>query len=394
MTTTSAASGQRPARPIRQRGHRRLPVRAALEVVVEGRAVGHRPKRTATGRPSCARGVRQSRRLVGEPAGGQREQHAPGQLHPEQRRVLALRGERLAASTVQRSRSIEDDEVGGRALDRARPDARAVGRRGRAPARSSAPRPPAASGSGRHRRPRARSAEGGLDAADPVGGQAELDRLVDLGVRRVVRGDRVGRAVEQRRQTGSGVVRRPQRRVDAESPCRTARRRARRPPTDPPRRASHAHRRAPATHSSVRARWCGVTSQVTGSPAAFARRTRSSASAVETWVRCSRAPGIVADHVGEDRQVARRPQPPRPPPASRAARGRSRRTRRSPRRRRSASASSGWSTIGRPERAGVRQRRPQDRRRIGPASHRPRTRRRPRRPARRAPRAAPRRDRR
>ena len=36
-----------------------------------------------------------------------------------------------------------------------------------------------------------------LDAADPVRRQPELDRLVDLGVRRVVRGDRVGRAVAQ-----------------------------------------------------------------------------------------------------------------------------------------------------------------------------------------------------
>ena len=55
--------------------------------------------------------------------------------------------------------------------------------------------------------------------------------------------------------------------------------------------ASHAQRRAPASHSSVSARWCGVTSQVTGSPLAFARRTRSSEPAVERWVRCSRAPG-------------------------------------------------------------------------------------------------------
>ena len=68
--------------------------------------------------------------------------------------------------------------------------------------------------------------------------------------------------------------------------------------------ASHAQRRAPASHSSVSARWCGVTSQVTGRPAAFARRTRSSAPAVERWVRCSRAPGHVADDVGEDREVA------------------------------------------------------------------------------------------
>ena len=37
--------------------------------------------------------------------------------------------------------------------------------------------------------------------------------------------------------------------------------------------ASHDQRRDPAIHSSVRPRWCGVTSQVTGRPAAFAART-------------------------------------------------------------------------------------------------------------------------
>ena len=55
--------------------------------------------------------------------------------------------------------------------------------------------------------------------------------------------------------------------------------------------ASHAQRRAPATHSSQSARWWGVMSQVTGNPSAFARRTRSSAPAVDRWVRCNRAPG-------------------------------------------------------------------------------------------------------
>ena len=37
--------------------------------------------------------------------------------------------------------------------------------------------------------------------------------------------------------------------------------------------------------------WCGVTSHVTGSPAAFAARTWARDAAVDTWVRCRRAPG-------------------------------------------------------------------------------------------------------
>ena len=44
--------------------------------------------------------------------------------------------------------------------------------------------------------------------------------------------------------------------------------------------------RSPATQPSWNARWCGVTSQVTGSPAARARRTSSTEPAVERWVRC------------------------------------------------------------------------------------------------------------
>ena len=117
--------------------------------------------------------------------------------------------------------------------------------------------------------------------ADPVRGQPELDVLVDRRVRRVVGRDRVGGAVDEGRQARRGVRRRERSGGLTRSAGRTAARPARRRPTDRPRgrrasSASHAQRRAPASHSSVSARWCGVTSQVTGSPAAFARRTRSS----------------------------------------------------------------------------------------------------------------------
>ena len=55
--------------------------------------------------------------------------------------------------------------------------------------------------------------------------------------------------------------------------------------------ASQLQRLEPAIHWSVSARWCGVTSHVTGRPAAFAARTWASAAAVDTCVRWSRAPG-------------------------------------------------------------------------------------------------------
>ena len=40
----------------------------------------------------------------------------------------------------------------------------------------------------------------------PVGGGPELDRLVDLAMRRVVGGDGVGRAVGQGRQAGERIL--------------------------------------------------------------------------------------------------------------------------------------------------------------------------------------------
>jgi len=50
-------------------------------------------------------------------------------------------------------------------------------------------------------------AQRSLEAADPVRRLAELDSLVDLGVRGVVRGDRVGRAVEQGGEARGRVTR-------------------------------------------------------------------------------------------------------------------------------------------------------------------------------------------
>ncbi len=54
--------------------------------------------------------------------------------------------------------------------------------------------------------------------------------------------------------------------------------------------ACQANERTPPTHSSVSARWCGVTSQVTEMPLALASRTASTDRGEERWVRCSAAP--------------------------------------------------------------------------------------------------------
>ena len=45
-----------------------------------------------------------------------------------------------------------------------------------------------------------------------------------------------------------------------------------------------------AQHSSVSVKWCGAASAVTGSPRALAARTMSTAPAVDTWRKCTRAP--------------------------------------------------------------------------------------------------------
>ena len=138
------------------------------------------------------------------------------------------RGDRPAGARV------EDDEV-----RRARP---------RQPRPRAAARPAAehAGGAGRQRldRPgerqpvrvdrREQHAERRLDAADPVRGQPELDLLVDLGVRRVVGRDRVGRPVDERREARGGVLGGPQRRVD---PAGRRIRRGRRAPRRPTGRA-------------------------------------------------------------------------------------------------------------------------------------------------------------
>ena len=193
----------------------------------------------------------------------------------------------------------------------------------------------------------------------------------------------------ERREAGGRVVGRPERRVDAQR--RRVRRRDERAVAPTGRRcASHAQRRAPAIHSSVSARWCGVTSQVTGRPAAFAapdeveRAGGRDVRQVQPRARARR---------GRRRRGSRgrgRRPPPRPRPASRAGRARSRRARRSPRRRRSATRPRG----GRRSAARARPRRPArsaGSAPTGPATRRRRSRRRRRRPARRAPPASPRR---
>ena len=55
-----------------------------------------------------------------------------------------------------------------------------------------------------------------LETADPVGRQPELDRLVDVGVGRVVGGHGVGGAIEERGKTGGRVLGRTERRVHAQ----------------------------------------------------------------------------------------------------------------------------------------------------------------------------------
>ena len=93
--------------------------------------------------------------------------------------------------------------------------------------------------------------------------------------------------------------------------------------------------------------WCGVTSQVTGRPAAFAARTCASEARVDTWVRWSRAPGTssttpsrIAIARATDDASAATGQPLRPRtvatyPSDASAPSVS-------------VTSSGWSTIGRP----------------------------------------------
>ena len=147
-------------------------------------------------------------------------------------------------------------------------------------------------------------AQRGLDAADPVRRLPELDRLVDLGVRRVVRGDGVGRAVEKRRQAGRRIVRRAERRVDAQR-RRVGPRddRTVRPWVAAPRPTPSVAPPRP-TRRSARGDAASRRTSPAGPRPSRAGRGRAQP-AVETWVRCSRAPGTSRHHVGEDREVAR-----------------------------------------------------------------------------------------
>ena len=187
-----------------------------------------------------------------------------------QRRVLAARRER-AGLDAPRCRAVEHDEVGRRALDeparagpaRAAQDRRrpvvsaAIARaerqppgvdrredqpeRGLDPARSRSPpartRPPCRPGCAAHDRSRSR--------------------------RRSRRRARPGRQPRRRPSGAAGSPGAPGRTAAATSAPSAHGLRARPSASS----ASQAQRRAPASHSSVSARWCGVTSQVTGRPA-------------------------------------------------------------------------------------------------------------------------------
>ena len=298
-------------------------------------------------RPRLAR-VR--RRAPRRRAGRRRSSAARGRAAPSRAAACSCRATRATSGvTVHALGAIEDDEVGRRALDEPgrRPAAIRPPSTRRRPGRQRLDRPQQRQPAGVDRGEQ--DAERGLEPADPVGRQPELDRLVDLGVRRVVGRDRVGRAV-QRAPPG-----RPPRRRRARSGGLTrsdvsygaADERAVRPRVAA--RASQAQRRAPATHSSVKREV--VRRHVAGDRQARAPWPAGRGRArppVERWVRWSRAPGTSRHDVGQDREVARDRASPRRRPASRAARARSPRTRRSPRRRRSATASSACSTIGSP----------------------------------------------
>ena len=89
--------------------------------------------------------------------------------------------------------------------------------------------------------------------------EPELDGLVDLGVGCMVRGDRIGRAIDERVEAGDGVGHRAERRIDTRQGVEGQRLDGPVPPrvggfAGVARRASQLQRRAPATHSSVSAR--------------------------------------------------------------------------------------------------------------------------------------------
>ena len=126
----------------------------------------------------------------------------------------------------------------------------------------------------------------------------------------------------------SGVRRRAQRRVHPQrrregrgrrAPRRATGRRPRRPPRRPAPRAGDP---LVGEREVMRRHVAGDRQARRPSPAGRGRAT----AAVETWVRCSRAPGTSRHDVGRGSRGRARPPPPRPRPASRAARGRSRRS--------------------------------------------------------------------
>ena len=316
-----------------------------------GLARGQRLRGHADGRRRPATAARSSARsgVEREPAAGDRQQHHAGQLAAEQRRVLAARPERIGrdrpASPIDRTRRgppARPRRGPARAIDRQR-------RRAPAPDRRSAPRSPAASVIEPGVDRREHDAQRRLDAADPVRRQPELDVLVDLRVRRVVGRDRVRGPVEQRLAAGgrvgdgdrSGGLTRSDVAYGAATSARAVGPRVAAAPPTP----SAARRRA--TRRSARGGAASRRRSRAG-PRAFARRTRSSAPAVERCVRCRRAPRARRGRRRRGSRGRGRRPPPRPRPASPAGPSTVATKPSFASAPAVSDASSGWSTIGSP----------------------------------------------
>ena len=247
---------ERPPRAIGQRRHRRLPERTALEVVVEWwcgrhgrRAYRSRSSVTAAGRTRDGGSVRFGR--APEP---RTRPFRP----PSSTGLGRTTPSRAAASSCPSTRARRSSPSSAR-IDRRRRGRPARPRPGRAtdPITAAGPTVSAAIARasvglagvdrGEH------ESERRLDAADAVRREPELDRLVDLRVRRVVGGDRVRRPVgeggEARQGRPIGVRSGGLTRSDVAYGAATIAPSRHGSPSGP---ASHAKRRAPATHSSLR----------------------------------------------------------------------------------------------------------------------------------------------
>ena len=213
----------------------------------------------------------------------------------------------------------------------------ATARRARPPDRSSAPRWRAAAAAGPASTAARRTPSAVSRPLIPFAARPNSTALSTSVCGRVVRGDRVGRAVEQGGKAGRGVLGRAQRRVDAQRRMRTA----------PAVIASSAHGSPlglPGPAPGARDPLVGQR-QVMGRDVAGDRQAGRLGAPDELQRAAGREVGEVqagrpARPAGRRRgsRGPVRPPSPRPRPASRAAPAPSPRTRRSPRRRRSATA--------------------------------------------------------